>query len=230
MTGGYLATYFPKNILVPSSLLLHTKIPLLYSFFGRRLVRVYCRILSAYLLAFFHLMKKSAKGLRKPSSEPAWETQNCPPNIKCLVPALFGDRLEGKEGGLRTYGIFRKIFAEMRKINHTCKKILEVQSPPCCPFTSRLAFVMCCLMWNSGLHTTERGPPSFKQQLSIFHLFEFPGKYFLPEISAQTTGCPHQSLYNTYQWPSRFMHKIHINGPFSLWGIQYTKLALSLYA
>jgi hypothetical protein len=71
-------------------------------------------------------------------------------------------------------------------------------------------------MWNSGLHTTEKGPPSFKQQLSIFHLFEFSGKYFLPEISAQTTGCPHQSLYNTYQWPSSFMHKIHISGPLSL--------------
>ncbi len=65
---------------VQSSLLLHTKISLIFSIFT---------ILPSYLLAHFYLMKKSAKVLRKPSSEPDWETSNRPPNIKCIVPAFF---------------------------------------------------------------------------------------------------------------------------------------------
>ncbi len=47
-------------------------------------------------------MKKSAKLLRKPSSEPGLVTPNRPPNIKCIVPAFFGDRFGEKKGGLYT--------------------------------------------------------------------------------------------------------------------------------
>jgi hypothetical protein len=35
-----------------------------------------CRILSSYLLTLFYLMRKIAKVLRKPSSDPVWETPN----------------------------------------------------------------------------------------------------------------------------------------------------------
>jgi hypothetical protein len=31
-----------------------------------------------------------------------FETPNRPPNIKCIVPAFFGDRFRGKYGGLCT--------------------------------------------------------------------------------------------------------------------------------
>jgi hypothetical protein len=42
-------------------------------------------------------MKKSSKVLRKPSSEPFWETPNRPPKKNFVE-----DRYDGKEGGLRT--------------------------------------------------------------------------------------------------------------------------------
>jgi hypothetical protein len=45
--------------------------------------------LSSHLLAHFRMMKISAKKMRKPSSEPIWETSNRPPNIKCIVPTFF---------------------------------------------------------------------------------------------------------------------------------------------
>jgi hypothetical protein len=48
-------------------------------------------------------MKKSAKLLCKSFSEPIWETPNRPSNTKCIVPAFFEDRFEGKGGGLRSY-------------------------------------------------------------------------------------------------------------------------------
>jgi hypothetical protein len=70
-----------------SFLLLHTKIPLISSFVGRRLVY----ILSSYLLALFYFMKKSAKVLRKPSFEPFGRHQT----------AFFGHRFEGKRGWLQ---------------------------------------------------------------------------------------------------------------------------------
>jgi len=38
-------------------------------------------------------MKKSAKVMCKLS---VWETPNRPPNIKCIVPAFFGDRFVEK--------------------------------------------------------------------------------------------------------------------------------------
>jgi hypothetical protein len=37
------------------------------------------------------------------ASVPVWETPNRPPNIKCIVPAFFGDRFFEKEGGLLTH-------------------------------------------------------------------------------------------------------------------------------
>jgi hypothetical protein len=48
-------------------------------------------------------MTKSAKVLRNPYSKAVWEKPNCPPNIKSIVPAFFGDRFVEKLGGLRTY-------------------------------------------------------------------------------------------------------------------------------
>ncbi len=39
--------------------------------------------------------------MRNPLSAPVLE--NRPPNIKCIVPAFFGDRFGGKDGGLCTY-------------------------------------------------------------------------------------------------------------------------------
>ncbi len=44
-------------------------------------------------------MKKSAKVLRKPSFALVLETSNGPPNKKCIVPAYFGYRFVGNEGG-----------------------------------------------------------------------------------------------------------------------------------
>ncbi len=37
------------------------------------------------------------------ASVPVWETPNRPSNIKCIIPAFFGDRIVAKEGGLRTH-------------------------------------------------------------------------------------------------------------------------------
>jgi hypothetical protein len=45
---------------------------------------------------------KSAKALRNPFFAPV-RRQNCPANIKYIVPAFFGDRLVEKDGGLRLY-------------------------------------------------------------------------------------------------------------------------------
>jgi hypothetical protein len=42
-------------------------------------------------------MKKSTTVLRKPSSEPVLETP------KYITRSFFGDRFEGKEGGLRAH-------------------------------------------------------------------------------------------------------------------------------
>ncbi len=60
------------------------------------------RIISSYWLAHFYLMKKSAKVLNNPLSAPVYEASNRPPNIKCIVPAFFGDRFRGKYDGLCT--------------------------------------------------------------------------------------------------------------------------------
>jgi hypothetical protein len=48
-------------------------------------------------------MTKSAKVLHNPYFVPVWETPNRPPNKKCIVPAIFGDRFVEKEGTLRTH-------------------------------------------------------------------------------------------------------------------------------
>jgi hypothetical protein len=48
-------------------------------------------------------MKKSAKVMCKLSSASVWETPNRSPNIKCIVPAFFGDRFVAKEGGFLTH-------------------------------------------------------------------------------------------------------------------------------
>jgi hypothetical protein len=45
-------------------------------------------------------MKKSAKVVRNPYAAPVWKTPNRHPNIKCIVPAFFGD---GKDAGLRKH-------------------------------------------------------------------------------------------------------------------------------
>ncbi len=44
----------------------------------------------------------SAKVRRHPLSASVWETPNRHPNIKCIVPAFFGDQFGGKNGGLCT--------------------------------------------------------------------------------------------------------------------------------
>jgi hypothetical protein len=51
-------------------------------------------------------MKNPPNLLHKMSSAPVWETPNHPPNIKCIVPAFFGDRLVEKVGGLRAHNQF----------------------------------------------------------------------------------------------------------------------------
>jgi hypothetical protein len=78
----YMFEFFKED---QSSLLLNKKNRIMPSFFGRQLVQNPLFLFVGALL----LMKKFALVLRKPSSEPAWETPNCPPNIKCMVPALF---------------------------------------------------------------------------------------------------------------------------------------------
>jgi hypothetical protein len=68
------------------------KMPLISSFFGRRLF--------LYYSFFLYAGKKSAEVLRKPYSAPIWET----PNIKCMYySCIFGDRFIEKDGGLRTH-------------------------------------------------------------------------------------------------------------------------------
>jgi hypothetical protein len=49
-------------------------------------------------------MKKSVKVLRNSYFfVPIWETPNRPPNMECMVPAIFEDRFVAKDGGLRTH-------------------------------------------------------------------------------------------------------------------------------
>jgi hypothetical protein len=48
-------------------------------------------------------MKKAAEVLHNLYSAHVWETPNRLANIKCVVPAFFGDRLIENEGGLCTH-------------------------------------------------------------------------------------------------------------------------------
>jgi hypothetical protein len=50
-------------------------------------------------------MKISAKVLCKLSSASGWETSNRLSNIKCIIPAFFGDRFVEREGGMHIHNL-----------------------------------------------------------------------------------------------------------------------------
>jgi hypothetical protein len=59
--------------------------------------------MSSSSLAHFYLMKNSTKVRANRIPNGVWETPNHPPNIKCIDPAVFGDRFVEKDRGLRTH-------------------------------------------------------------------------------------------------------------------------------
>jgi hypothetical protein len=91
---------------------LKTKVPPISSFFGRRLVLY--RILSSYSLAYFILDEKILQSAAQPVFRTLWETPNLAANIKCIVPAFFGDQFLEKDGVLGTHHRVH-IFLEMKQ-------------------------------------------------------------------------------------------------------------------
>jgi hypothetical protein len=65
--------------------------------------------------------EKYAPEVHKPSSQPFRWTLNRPSNIKCIFCTFFGDRVVGKEDGLRTYGTFKTSAQELGVWRHFCR-------------------------------------------------------------------------------------------------------------